>query len=131
MTTKEQLDEAKRLLKEQEEQDKLTIEFQAVEAKLDAYRKKKPPNDIGGQMRWILEQYGLRTTFYCFIFGMTIILIGLLTPYSLVAPIPGGLTFFSLGPVALFGYGIYKIPFVNEFLKDEIESKTSKSRSKK
>ena len=129
MTTKEQLDEAKRLLKEQEEQDRLTTEFRAVEAKLDAYRKKKPPSDIGGQMRWILEQYGLRTTFYCFIFGMTIILIGLLTPRFLVPDFL--IEFFYLGPLLLFLYGAYSVPFIKEFLKDEIESKTSKSRSKK
>jgi len=127
MTTEEELKAI------QDEYDSMNIDYnrfqKAVELQnklqeLKRIQKKTILTDtsMGGQMRFLLEKHGLRTTFYCLIAGMTILLVGLVTPYYLVKDIPFALAFFNLGPVLIIGYGVYSIPFVKEFFKDEVKS---------
>ncbi|TLX66567.1 MAG: hypothetical protein E6L03_09000 [Thaumarchaeota archaeon] len=131
MTTEEEL---KAL---QDEYDSLNIDYNRyqkaveIQAKLQELRKIQKrtvltDTSLGGQMRFVLEKNGLRTTFYCFIFGMVIFLIGAITPYYTVKDIPFALAFFNLVPVLLIGFGIYSIPFIKEFLnevKPKVENK--------
>ena len=125
MTTDEELKtlqaEYDSIKHELDNEDKLN-ELKLKITTLSAQRQNsKVPTDMGGQIKYWLVQHGLRRSFYLFIFGATLMDIGLYIPLSWTNGIP----LYAIGFLIIL-YAIYEIPMVKAFLAEEIVTREKK-----
>jgi len=111
MVTKEELDKLRQEYEDLTESNKNAVEADELKRKI----AKKKETGIGAEMRHVLEAYGLRRSFYLWIFGLALISIGkLFLDYFFPASIIGFL---------IILLGVYFIPLVKKevgsFMKND------------
>ena len=109
-------------LKESVERDKKALELKQNMYELSKSRPRPPDTSIGGQMKFLLKKYGLYRSFYLITIGLVMVNIGFL--------LRGLLPIDAIG-ILVIGYGIYCIPWVKDFFKDEVIPKVKEEQRRK